>query len=153
MKRTDLPDRFQDLLQRIPYATIATVCPDGRPWNSPVAATFDNDMNVYWVSWKENRHSRNIAGNPQIFVVVYDSQVPLGQGEGLYLEMKAYALNSPDELRAARSVLGAGLFQAEQFTGDFPRRIYRATPERLWYNGDGTQQGYFVDVRHEIIRR
>lgn len=71
-----------------------------------MAATFDDDLNLYWASWKENQHSRNIAHDPRIFVAVYDPQIALGQGEGLYQQMMTQALKSADELRAARQVLG-----------------------------------------------
>lgn len=155
MKRTDLPSRFQALLRRIPYATIATVCPEGQPWNSPVVGRFDADMNLYWVSWKENQHSRNIAVNPRIFVVVYDSQVPEGQGEGLYLQMRAHAISDTPELEQAQQVYDLSFFKHdavhERFLGDCPQRIYKAVPERIWFNVDGQQQGHFVDKRREIM--
>lgn len=150
MKRTDLPQRFQQLLRRIPYVTIATVCPDGQPWNSPVVGKFDGDMNLYWVSWKENRHSQNIAHDPRIFVVVYDSQVPEGQGEGLYLQMRAREL-AAGELAEAQKIYDASFFKHEfghgQFQSECPHRIYKAVPERMWSNIDGEAEGHFVDKR------
>lgn len=153
MKRTDLPSRFQQLLGRIPYVTIATVCPNGQPWNSPVVGRFDRDMNLYWISWKENQHSLNIAYDQRIFVVVYDSQVPEGQGEGLYLQMKAHELSN-GELGKAREAYGTSFFshtfKHDQFLGSCPQRIYRAVPENIWYNIDGSARGHFVDKRVAI---
>lgn len=154
MKRTDLPDRFQKLLQRIPYATIATVCPDGQPWNSPVVGRFDVDMNLYWVSWKENQHSKNIAASPRIFVVVYDSQIPEGQGEGLYLQMRATVVDTAHEFEAAAAVYDADFFSHsfthKQFLDSCPQRMYKAAPEHIWYNVDGSLQGHFIDTRVEL---
>jgi general stress protein 26 len=89
MKRTQLPKELRELLYRLPYATIATVCPDGQPWNTPVFARGDDELNLYWVSHKQAQHSLNIARQPRIFVVIYDSMVPEGEGLGLYLAMRA----------------------------------------------------------------
>lgn len=35
------------ILRTIRYATLATVTPDGKPWNSPVAHVLDADLNIY----------------------------------------------------------------------------------------------------------
>ena len=157
MKRTDLPKRFQELLERVRYATIATVGADRQPWNSPVVGTFDSDMNLYWISWQENQHSKNVAANPRIFVVVYDSQAPEGQGEGLYLQMRAKIVDSVKGVETARKVYDSGFFSHtfshEQFLGDCPQRIYKAEPERIWYNADGNLQGHFIDTRVELTRQ
>ncbi|HSX17180.1 MAG TPA: pyridoxamine 5'-phosphate oxidase family protein [Patescibacteria group bacterium] len=154
MKRTDLPDRFQELLERIPYVTIATVSPDGQPWNSPVVGRFDEDMNLYWVSWQKNRHSDNIAREPRIFVVVFDSQAPEGTGEGLYMQMRARAIDTKKGIIEAAGVYDTSFFKEpldhEQFLGDCPQRFYKAVPEKMWYNADGQQRGHFVDLRSEI---
>ena len=107
-------------------------------------------MNLYWVSWKENQHSKNIAYEPRIFAVVYDSQVPEGQGEGLYLQMSAHELTN-DEVDAAQKVYASDFFRHEfkhhQFLGRCPQRIYKAVPEQIWYNIDSSAQGHFVDKR------
>lgn len=156
MKRTDLPNRFQELLRRIPYVTIATVCPDGSPWNSPVVGKFDANMNLYWVSWKDSQHSKNIACDPRAFVVSYDSQVPEGQGEGLYLQMEVHEL-AAGELRDARKIYDPTFFRHEfrhgQFLGQCPQRIYKAVPKHIWYNIDSEEQGHFVDKRTELMAK
>ncbi len=153
MKRTDLPERFQRLLEHIPYVTIATVCPNGQPWNSPVVGRFDDDMNLYWVSWKKNQHSKNVAHDARIFAVIYDSRVPEGQGEALYLQMSAHALRR-DELAEAQKIYDPSFFTHrvthQQFFGRCPQRIYKAVPEKIWCNVDGEEAGHFVDTRAEL---
>ena len=155
MKRTDLFDWFQTLLQRIPYITIATVCPDGQPWNSPVVGTFDENLNVYWVSGAKNQHSQNIAGNERIFIVIYDSHAPLGEGEGLYFKMRARSLETCDEIAEAHQLYDASLFEHAfehpRFFGECPQRIYKAVPEAIWYNSDCEEQGHAVDMRKALF--
>ena len=157
MKRTDLPIQIQELLSRIHYATLATVCPDGQPWNSPVVGKFDAEMNLYWVSWQKNQHSQNVSRDPRIFVVVYDSQAPEGKGEGLYLQMSAAPLITQEEIDAARRAYPTDFFTHtfphQQFLGDCPQRMYRADPIRIWYNADGDVGGHFVDVRRELTAK
>ena len=86
--------RAAEILQSIRYATIATVTEDGNPWNSPVAHELDDDLTIYWVSDKENQHSKNVRANGKAFVVIYDSTVPEGDGEGVYLEVDVAQRNS-----------------------------------------------------------
>jgi Pyridoxamine 5'-phosphate oxidase len=152
MKRTALPANLQRILSKIHYATIATVCEDGQPWNSPVLAHFDGDLTLYWVSWKENQHSQNIRRDPRIFVVVYDSTVPPGTGLGIYLKMRARAItDEPTVLKVKRTI-----FQKEQddvhgFVGRGPRRVFTAKPLEVWHNTDRRLCGYFIDTREKIM--
>lgn len=117
---------------------------------------FDKDMNLYWVSWKENQHSQNIAQDPRIFVVIYDSRVPEGQGEGLYLQMRAHEL-AANELDRAHKIYAPSFFKYEfrhdQFLSQCPQRIYKATPEHIWYNVDSEAQGHFADKRAALVCR
>ena len=91
--------RANEILGEISYATVATASTDGKPWNSPVRHFCDSDLNIYWFSDKLNQHSRNIRENPDVFIVIYDSTVPEGAGEGVYIEAQARELNDPEEIR------------------------------------------------------
>jgi hypothetical protein len=149
MQRTDLPARLQAILERIPYATIATVCANGQPWNSPVYARIDEDLHVYWVSWTSNQHSQNIACNPCIFVVIYDSRVPEGTGLGLYLQMRARSVLNTARVQDIRR----RLFHRTDtwpLVGDNPRRLYEAIPEKIWHNSHDYLNGSYIDTRELI---
>lgn len=153
MKRTSLPTELRRILTEVPYVTLATVCPDGKPWNTPVWGYFDDDLHLYWASWPRNQHSLNIARDPRIFVVMYQSDAPEGEAVGIYLEMTARKLTRPAEIAAARQVYATNFgenLQHEPFTGACPRRLYKATPQRVWSNSDAYIQGNFIDVRREI---
>jgi hypothetical protein len=153
MKRTSLPPELRRILTEVPYVTLATVCPDGSPWNTPVWGYFDDDLNLYWTSWPRNQHSLNIARDPRIFVVAYRSDAPEGQAIGIYLEMTARKLTRPAEIAAARRVyttdFGEDLVH-EPFARDCPRRLYRASPGRIWTNTDAYVAGNFVDQRRQL---
>jgi nitroimidazol reductase NimA-like FMN-containing flavoprotein (pyridoxamine 5'-phosphate oxidase superfamily) len=144
--------RAKEILQTIKYATLATVTPEGKPWNSPVASVIDDDLNIYWFSDKEGQHSKNVRANGEVFIVVYDSTVPWGQGEGVYIQARAYELNDPDEIRSARHIKqGSDTDSPEEFMGDGIRRVYKAMPQKAWMNDDVTEGDTFIkDIRVEV---
>lgn len=157
MKCTHLPTSLQRLIKTMSYVTIATVSPAGRPWNTPVVGRFDDNLHLYWVSWCKNRHSQNIANDSRIFVVMYDTSAPEGAGQGLYLQMRARMLTTPQEIEVAKRIYDTSFFvhptkSHVQFLGQCPQRFFKAVPERIWSNTNGQKEGHFVDVRREILK-
>ena len=153
----DLREKARGIIQKILYITIATASKDGQPWNSPVYSAFDENYNFYWASWRENRHSKNIKENNNIFLVIYDSTVPEGTGEGVYIQAKAYQLEDPKEIENALKYLDGRVNKKKdpttrvaEFQGDKPRRIYKAIPEKIWMNDVGNVNGNYIDKRIEI---
>ena len=110
--------------------TIATVCADGSPWNTPVAPTPSNDLVFRWGSNEESIHSQNIRKEKRVFVVVYDSRAPEGTGEGVY--MKGVA----EELAEYEGTL----------------KMYHFIPEKIWINDEEkNDDGSFKkDIRIEL---
>ena len=144
--------RAAEILRTICYATIATADSQAHPWNSPVYSVHDDDLNIYWVSDKQNQHSENIRQNPQVFIVYYDSTALPGQGDGVYFSATAVELTNPEDIRAARQVIdGYDFFSADEYSGNSVCRIYRATPTRAWVNTFEERDGVFIrDFRIEI---
>lgn len=149
-------EQAERIIRTIEYLTIASVCPDGKPWNTPVYTAYDEQLNFYWASWVENQHSRNIEINPNVFLVMYDSRTPAGTGEGVYFQAQARSLKEQDaeEISSARHLLGLRAKNvkddAEKFIEGNPRRIFKASPQMAWVNGDGKENGEFVDIRHSL---
>lgn len=149
--------RAKEIIEKIIYLTVATVSADGQPWNSPVYCAYDADYTFYWASWRENQHSKNIANNEKVFLVIYDSTAPEGTGEGVYIVAAASMVEDPEEIEKASRLLAGRKNKtpkaAREFTGDYPRRIYKAVPEKVWINDGGDVSGNYVDVRHELDLR
>jgi uncharacterized protein YhbP (UPF0306 family) len=145
-------------MREIEYITIATVCSGdgGCPWNSPVYTAFDSDCNFFWVSDRQSQHSKNIHGNPNIFLAIYNSTIPegTGAGRGVYIQAQAGELSDPGQIDLAHRLLASRAGKAPRtsgnFLGDMPRRIYRATPEKMWVNDVVERNGSRIDVRVEI---
>ena len=150
-----LSEKAKQIIEKILYITLATISKDGQPWNSPVYCAFDENYNFYWISWRENQHSKNIRDNNRVFIVIYDSTVSEGQGQGVYIQAKAYELNDEKNINNALKYLDGRIgkqdrHKTSQFQGNMPRRIYKAVPEKAWVNVDSRINGEFVDKRVEI---
>jgi nitroimidazol reductase NimA-like FMN-containing flavoprotein (pyridoxamine 5'-phosphate oxidase superfamily) len=142
------------ILQACLYATVATSDAGKQPWNSPVYCVHDDQLNLYWASARSSQHSQNIQANPKVFIVIYDSTMPWGTGEGVFIQATATVVDDPAEIAKACALRLARVAEATQppsdFSGDRPRRIYRATPEHIWTNQDASVNGFFIDQRAEL---
>ena len=145
--------RAKEILEKIIYATIATSSKDGQPWNSPVRYVYDSDLKIYWFSDKENQHSKNVRDTEDVFIVIYDSTVPEGDGEGVYIQAKACQLEDPEEIRQARRIKkGPDKDSPDDFMGNAIRRVYKAIPLKVWMNDAKEKDGLFLrDYRVEIL--
>lgn len=143
-----------EIIEKILYITIATVDDQGQPWNTPVYCAYDTRHNFYWASWEGAQHSKNIAGNPKIFLVIYDSTVPEGTGFGVYIKARASKIEDKSEMENAIKLLyerkNKTPRSTDEFLGDFPRRIYKAVPEKIWVNDDAEVNSNFIDNRKEV---
>jgi nitroimidazol reductase NimA-like FMN-containing flavoprotein (pyridoxamine 5'-phosphate oxidase superfamily) len=149
-----LKQKAKKIISEIIYITIATVSKGGEPWNTPVYSAFDESYNFYWASDKNGQHSKNIKANENVFIVIYDSTVPQGTGEGLYIKAKAYEITDRAETEKASKLLAARKNKnprnADEYLGEYPRRVYKAVPEKFWMNGDGKINGNYIDTRVEV---
>lgn len=131
-----LTKKAAKVLKKILYINLATIRPDGLPWNSPVFCAFDKNLNYYWASWRKNQHSENIRNNPNVFATVYDSTVPAGTGFGVYFQGKAYELINPATMLVATTVLykrsNKKPREIIEFLREKPRRLYQFKPEKIW---------------------
>lgn len=150
--------RAAEIIKDIKYITIASVSADGQPWNTPVYSAFDKDLNFYWFSDKNSQHSQNVRGNNKVLLVIYDSTVPEGTGEGVYVKATVSELNEADEILAAKAVLDERVGKtnrrnAEDYMGDTVLRGYKATAVQVWMNDDEKDENgkYVRDIRVEVL--
>jgi uncharacterized protein YhbP (UPF0306 family) len=115
------------------YMVLATADKEGLPWASPVWFAFSGYTEFFWVSSPDATHSRNIALRPEIGLVIFDSQSPIGGGQGVYMRAEARALAGSEigsgiGVFSRRSVAQGGpAWTADDVRGDAPIRLYRAT--------------------------
>ena len=127
----ELADIARAVITANTYLALGSADQSGNPWVSPVYYTPDGFTDFYWVSSPETRHSRNIAGRPEVSMAIFDSHSPIGGAEAVY--MTAVAGRVPDEeLEPAAAIYNSTLPAARQFTLDRLRPpalfvLYRAT--------------------------
>jgi uncharacterized protein YhbP (UPF0306 family) len=115
------------------YMVLGTADKTGRPWVSPVYYASAGYNEFYWVSSPEARHSRNLATRPQVSIVIFDSQAPIGTGQGVYMSAMAEELKDIELERGieiySRTSLGHGGHEWKQDDVQLPAlyRLYRAT--------------------------
>jgi nitroimidazol reductase NimA-like FMN-containing flavoprotein (pyridoxamine 5'-phosphate oxidase superfamily) len=86
----------RDIVDANRYMVLATADHAGTPWSSPVYFAHRGYREFFWVSSPRATHSRNIAVRPQVGVVVFDSSVAIGTGQGVYMSAVATAVDAAD---------------------------------------------------------
>jgi hypothetical protein len=115
------------------YMTIATANAEGRPWVSPVWFAPGSQSEFLWVSAPEARHSRNIVLRLEVAIVIFDSTVPVGAAEALYLDAVAEQLSGDGLDRAIATysrrsqACGARAWEPADVLPPAAFRLYRAT--------------------------
>jgi len=146
-------DEAHRTLNRITYATVATVAADGRPWNAPLYVAFDRRA-FYWSSHYDAQHSRNIAVNPSVMLVVFDSTVPDASGHGVYVRATARELIDAGSIERALLALAARRDEPVKPAADFlaphTQRVYEAVAEEVWTNVVQQEGVYYFDKRIPI---
>jgi uncharacterized protein YhbP (UPF0306 family) len=128
----DLAVLAREIIDSIRYMTLATADSDGRPWAAPVWYAHVGYSDFLWVSRPEARHSRNLASRPRLAIVIFDSTVPVGGAQAVYVEAEAEELSGAKReqgiaIYSRRSQAhGAGEWRGADVIAPAPYRLYRA---------------------------
>jgi len=128
----DLVEHARGIIDANRYLTLATADGDGRPWATPVWYAHEGYTDFLWVSRPEARHSRNLVRRPEVAIAIFDSTVPAGAGQAVYVEAVAEELGGTERERAIvtysrRSEAdGVGQFHDADVIAPAPHRLYRA---------------------------
>lgn len=134
-----------DIVEASRYLVLATADATGRPWSTPVYFAHIGFTEFFWVSSPDVTHSRNIAVRPEVGIAIFDSQAPIGTGQGVYMSATARLLEDGEtgpgiEAFSRRSV-GHGGYEwtsANVRTGA-GIRLYLAVADSHWILAkDGT---------------
>jgi pyridoxamine 5'-phosphate oxidase-like protein len=113
------------------YLTIATADADGRPWVSPVWYAPATDSDFLWVTSGRPAMLRECLAS--VAIVIFDSTVPVGAAEAVYLEAVAASLSNAEveqaiDVYSRRSqACGARAWKPADVTPPAAFRLYRAT--------------------------
>ena len=115
------------------YLTLGTADASGLPWATPVYYAVEGYREFFWVSSPEARHSRNLAIRPEAGIVIFDSRVPIGTGQAVYVSAITDQVPEADleqalEIYSRRSVADGGrVWGTEHVLPPACHRLYRAT--------------------------
>lgn len=134
MTDTDAADMVRRIVEDNVYLALGTADEVGRPWVSPVFYAADACRDFFWISSPDVTHSRNLAGRPQVSIVIFDSRAPVGTGgsHAAYMAGTATEVGERDLDRGLAVYTdsadrgGRDLTLAE-VRAPAPYRLYRAT--------------------------
>ena len=115
------------------YMVLGTADENGHPWVSPVYYASVDYREFVWVSRPETLHSHNLTARPEISIVIFDSSVPIGTGQGVYMaataeEVTGHARIAAIEVFSRRSLEHGGrAWTLEDVEPPAEFRLYRAT--------------------------
>jgi hypothetical protein len=134
----DLDDVARAIIDGNRYMVLGTADEGGRPWVSPVYYAPSGYSELHWVSSPEAQHSRNLAARRELSIVVFDSQVPVGEGQGVCMSALAEQLTGADlergiEVFSGVSVShGARRWTVEDVQPPAALRLYTARVSEHW---------------------
>jgi uncharacterized protein YhbP (UPF0306 family) len=134
------------ILESVVYMTIATADADGLPWATPVWYAAASPTELLWVSEPDARHSRNLGDRPDVALVIFDSTVPIGGAEAVYMDAVAEQLVGSEleraiEIYTRRSQdVGARAWTRADVTPPARLRLYRAVASATYVLGPGDRR-------------
>lgn len=136
------------------YMNIATVCPDGSPWNTPVFFAGDLKQGLIWWSSVNSQHTKNISIDDRVFVTIFDSKEEEGEGLGVYIKGKARQVTD-QQLELALDIYNSKAksfkLSKENSAGSAPTRLFMLKSEQVWINDASEKNGFYEDVRKEVL--
>ena len=134
-------DIARTIIDTIVYMVLGTADEAGHPWTSPVYFASKGYKEFYWMSSPDVRHSRNILLRPQISIVIFDSRVPVGKGQAVYMAAIAEELMGNDLDRGLQIYNGrfqdptahrVSVIAPEDVRAPALYRLYRAIAQEHW---------------------
>jgi hypothetical protein len=142
MSHEELGNHARSVIDANLYMALGTADEAGHPWVSPPDA----------------KHSRNLAVHPEVAIAIFDSSVPVGAAQAVYMKGLAKELTG-DELaigievfdRVSREDIGRE-WGVDDVQGSAPFRLYRATVSEHWVliPGRDPERGSGVDRSERV---
>ena len=131
----DLRQLITDYMGKQKLMQLATVS-EGNPWVCSVWFGFDDDLNIYFFSAINRRHSLEIEKDNRVAGAMALPQAPQDQPRGLQFERKAEKLTDEAAITHARSTYKGRIFDAETIDKfmahqERPHSFYKITPSKF----------------------
>ncbi len=138
----DVEKIIREYLPDVIHMSLGT-CKDGQPWVCEVHFAYDEDLNLYFRSKADRRHSQEIAENARVAGNIV-KQIQLGEApKGVYFEGIAKMIPASNEQAIAfqcmKARIGIGDDTIKEAARDDGHKFYKITVNS-WYifgNFDG----------------
>ena len=154
----ELRDRARSVIDANRYMVVGTTDEAGHPWVTPVWFASEDYRNFHWVSSPDAKHSRYLAARPEVAITIFDSSVPVGGAQAVYMKGVAEELTGSELDRglevfdrlSQRDIDRAWGLDDVQEPSLF--RLYRATVSEHWVliPGRDPEHGSGVDRSEPI---
>lgn len=135
MNNGQVESAIRDYLANVIHMSLAT-CINNKPWVCEVHFVYDNELNVYWRSKQDSRHSQEIAQNPRVAGNIVEQYDMSDKPRGVYFEGAAEKLESVQigdgvyELFAKR--FGLGEEAIEEAKTDGGHKFYKVNVSDMY---------------------
>ena len=92
----ELSDRARSVIDANRYMAVGTVDEAGHPWVTPVWFASEDYRHFHWVSSPDAKHSRYLAAHPEVAIAIFDSSVPVGGAQAVYMKGVAEELTGSE---------------------------------------------------------
>jgi uncharacterized protein YhbP (UPF0306 family) len=134
----ELAEVVRSVIDANRYMALGTADEAGHPWVTPVWFASEDYRNFHWVSSPDAKHSRYLAARPEVAIAIFDSSVPVGGAQAVYMKGVAEELTGSDleqglEVfdRVSREDHGRA-YALDEVQGSALIRLYRATVIEHW---------------------
>jgi nitroimidazol reductase NimA-like FMN-containing flavoprotein (pyridoxamine 5'-phosphate oxidase superfamily) len=158
MTPAQLNDLARTIIDSNRYMVLGTADADGQPWVTPVWFASEDYRRFHWVSSPDARHSRNVDARAEVAIAIFDSTVPVGGAQAVYMSGRAEELTG-GELEQGIEVFGrlseadvGRTWGLDDVQGPSPFRLYRATVSEHYVliPGRDPELGTGVDRREPV---
>lgn len=134
---SDLAATARQIVDSSLYMVVSTADSSGQPWATPVFFAHEDYREFFWVSEPDATHSENLRVRREVGAVIFDSTVPIGSGQGVYIlgvgrELPAHETDEGIAIYSERAVArGGSAWSSEDVRPPSSDRLYQATVESL----------------------
>ena len=142
LSQEELKQHILDYLSQNKRMSLAT-SKDDIPWAATVMYTFDNDLNIYFLSEVSTRKVQNLQENPKVAATINEVTGGIGKVKGIQLEGECKVVGKIE----ASKVYGLFLKKyfwlkdyipspKQMFSGTIKNRLFKVTPKKIYYLDD-----------------
>lgn len=109
---------------------------DNQPWVCNVWFSADKDLNIYWFSATNRRHSKEVVKNNKVAAAIVLPHTPKDPPRGLQLQGVAEVVTNPKDIATATLLFAKRIFSKRQISDfmamkDRPHRFYKIKPTQF----------------------